>query len=500
MIPARTIATVSSATWLKSFVVVVCLVIISLEGWRDWSERRGELARVESTMATLARSLAQHAEDTFELADAVLVDLVDRATASEMTPARAVRLRDFLTERIKTLPRLKALAIYGRDGELRTSSLEVEPKDVNAAGQDFFEHHRNSKSHRWYFGPFIRDPLDGGWVLTLSRRFDEPGEEFGGVVVASIESRYFSDYYARFDVGKQGSLVLFTSGGILVARYPVKESAIGGNGSADPLFTRHLPQAPAGSYSYRSAVDGVERLSGYRRGDHFPVVVLAAAGREESLASWYQDFVYRIIAVTVLVATVASLGWGLARQLRRRDRAEAELSILAATDGLTGLANRRTFDSHLESEWLRAAREDTPLSLLLIDIDCFKAFNDAYGHQAGDHCLCSVAHVLKNAVRRPGDLVARYGGEEIVVLLPVTSAKGAARVAELIRSGVETLGMPHKHGTSAGVVTISIGTATLFPASEAISTGPKDLVAMADRALYDAKLDGRNRVAVAKAA
>ena len=165
----------------------------------------------------------------------------------------------------------------------------------------------------------------------------------------------------------------------------------------------------------------------------------------------------------MLVATIASLGWSLARQLRRRDRAEAELSILAATDGLTGLANRRTFDSHLESEWLRAAREDTPLSLLLVDIDYFKAFNDAYGHQAGDHCLRAVARLPAGI----GDTSRRsrraLWGEEIAVLLPVTSAKGATRIAEAIRLEVETLAMPHKHSAPAGVVTISIGAATLFP-------------------------------------
>jgi diguanylate cyclase (GGDEF)-like protein len=500
MNPRHPVTTVSSATWLKAFVVVVCLVIVSLEAWRDWSERRNELIRTENMMANLARFLVQHAEDTFELADAVLVDLADRAASRDWSPARNARLRAFLTERIKSLPRLKALAIYGPDGRLLVSSVEDELPGVTAKGTDFFEHHSNSSDPGWYFGAYGPDPLDGEGVLTISRRFEQPAGGFGGVIVASIGSRYFSDYYSRLDVGVQGSLALFTAPGILVARYPVKPGVVGSDGGSDPLFTQHLRSSSFGAYSYRSSIDGAERLSGYRRSATFPLVALAAAGRDEALADWHQDFLYRILAVAVLVGTIASLGWSLARQLRRRDRAEAELSILAATDGLTGLANRRTFDSHLESEWLRAAREDTPLSLLLIDIDHFKAFNDAYGHQAGDHCLRAVAHLLKNSVRRPADLVARYGGEEIAVLLPVTGAKGARRVAETIRLGVEALAMPHKHSAPAGVVTISIGAATLFPASETISVGPKDLIAMADRALYDAKLDGRNRVAVSKAA
>jgi diguanylate cyclase (GGDEF)-like protein len=493
-------AAISSATWLWAFVVVVCMAIMALEGWRDWIEQREGLVRVQSTMATLSHSLVRHAEDTFEIADAVVVDLVDRVSSADWSSARMVRLRDFLTERIKTLPRLKSLAIYGADGMLMTSSLEQEPPGVDASGLQFFEHHRAHDGPGWFFGPFIHDPLDGRWALTLSRRFNEPGGGFGGVVVASIDPRYFSDYYSAFDLGEHGSLALFTSTGLLVARYPSIESVVGANGSQDPLFTEYLPRSRAGTYSYRSTIDGVDRLGGYRIGDTFPVVVLAASGRDEALDVWYRGFLYRVVAVAVLVTLIAVLGWSLARQLRRRDRAEAELAVLAATDGLTGLANRRTFDSHLESEWLRAAREDTPLSLLLVDIDCFKAFNDAYGHQAGDHCLQSVARVLEDAARRPGDLVARYGGEEVAILLPVTSARGAARLAEAIRIGVESLALPHRHCTPAGVVTISIGAATLFPASEPMTIGPKDLIAMADRALYGAKLDGRNRVAVSKAA
>src|SRR6478735_8598928 len=134
MTPAHPLTAVSSSIWLKAFVLVVCFVIVFLEGWRDWSERRDEILQAENLTANIARSLAQHAEDTFELADAVIVDLVDRAASSAWSPARTVRLRDFLVERIKTLPRLKTLAIFGPDGKLRASSVENEPADGDASG------------------------------------------------------------------------------------------------------------------------------------------------------------------------------------------------------------------------------------------------------------------------------------------------------------------------------------------------------------------------------
>lgn len=174
----------------------------------------------------------------------------------------------------------------------------------------------------------------------------------------------------------------------------------------------------------------------------------------------------------------------------------AELALVARSDALTGLANRRAFDETLEREWRRAARENAPMSLLLLDIDRFKGFNDRYGHQEGDACLRAVAAALRDAVRRSGDFTARYGGEELVVVMPSTDAAGAARVAERVRADVEGLRIPHLGNPDCGaVVTASLGCATLRAADLAeAADGPAALVARADACLYEAKRAGRNRV------
>jgi diguanylate cyclase (GGDEF)-like protein len=497
MTAARYIRALSSASWLKAFVVVVCLAIIALEGWRDWNERSNAFASIEAEMKNLAKSLAQHAEDTFELADAILVDVVDRIESGGALPAFIARMDESIVDRVQTLRRFKSVVIYGEDGFLLSSSLPGHRYKVNGRDQAFFQHHSTSPNKRWFFGPLIRDPLGGDWILTLSRRFDKPDGSFGGVALVSIPPRYFANFFGRFDVGSQGTITLFDTNGILLSRHPYLEQVIGRSVPYEPWFQN---SSPSGAYHYVSPIDGMSRISSYQRNHIFPIGVLSAVGRDQALASWNREFIYRAIGVYLLVAMIGYLGWSLAGQLRRREQAEAELAVLAATDGLTGLANRRTFDARLQTEWLRAAREGTFLSLLLIDIDHFKAFNDFYGHQAGDECLQSVARILKGAMKRPGDLVARYGGEEIAVLLPATDAAGAASVAEDVRSRIEEFAVPHEVNAPLGVLTISIGSATLKPAFEILRTDPTMLIALADRALYRAKLEGRNRVSVSAAA
>lgn len=178
----------------------------------------------------------------------------------------------------------------------------------------------------------------------------------------------------------------------------------------------------------------------------------------------------------------------LTKQLEEANQKLHDLSIL---DGLTGIANRRRFNEVLGLEWRRAIRDTAPLSLILIDVDFFKAYNDTYGHQMGDDCLKLVVNSLKDVLKRPTDLIARYGGEEFVVLLPKTDAEAAAALAEEMRAGVEALEIAHALSQVTDRVTISLGVATIVPN---LDSSYAELVAEADQALYQAKQGGRNRV------
>ena len=165
----------------------------------------------------------------------------------------------------------------------------------------------------------------------------------------------------------------------------------------------------------------------------------------------------------------------------------------AYLDGLTGIYNRRHFDEHLMSEWGRSARSAKPLSVLMIDVDRFKAYNDRCGHQAGDACLREVAATLRQSLRRPGDMLARYGGEEFVCLLPETGRAGALIVAEQIERRLRDRAIPHPDSDVAPVVTVSVGVAS----NDGAVAGPGALLAEADRQLYAAKAAGRGRVCAA---
>lgn len=186
-----------------------------------------------------------------------------------------------------------------------------------------------------------------------------------------------------------------------------------------------------------------------------------------------------------LVAVVETL-----RDITLQKEAQEELKRLATRDGLTGVANRRSFDDTLEAEWLRGTRDVKPLSLVLIDVDHFKRYNDAFGHQGGDACLKNIAAALTASCHRSADLIARYGGEEFAAILPGTTASGALTVAERIRADVAALALPHPGNEGIGRVSISLGVATVVPDR---TLELKELIEAADRALYAAKGAGRNR-------
>ncbi|MBF0397102.1 MAG: diguanylate cyclase [Desulfobacterales bacterium] len=216
---------------------------------------------------------------------------------------------------------------------------------------------------------------------------------------------------------------------------------------------------------------------------------------EEELME-YRFLLEKLVEMRTYELTVANkkLELEIAERMKAEQalqEANHELQRLASLDGLTQLANRRIFDERFIYEWKRVSREKNCLSLILCDVDFFKLYNDTYGHQLGDSCLCSVAKAIMDNIRRPADLAARYGGEEFVVILPNTDVSGALHVAELIQHGIAELKIEHLKSKVNQYVTLSIGVATVVPNN---SIPPKSLIELADKGLYEAKAQGRNRI------
>ncbi len=218
-----------------------------------------------------------------------------------------------------------------------------------------------------------------------------------------------------------------------------------------------------------------------------PIIFVTALSQDNDEAMAIEmgavDYITKPISAPIVSARV--------RNHLELKRARDYLAKIAFVDALTAIPNRRRFDEAIHTEWQRAMRTGAQMSLLLMDIDHFKLFNDHYGHQAGDTCLIQVAQALRNAVRRPGDLVARYGGEEFACLLPETGTDGAHAIGKTLCGSIRELGIPHEHSSTADHVTISIGAATTFVG---LDTSIEGLIEAADMNLYRAKDEGRNRI------
>ncbi|PSP32043.1 MAG: diguanylate cyclase response regulator [Cyanobacteria bacterium QS_8_48_54] len=204
------------------------------------------------------------------------------------------------------------------------------------------------------------------------------------------------------------------------------------------------------------------------------------------------DLAFEVGAIDYVTKPVI---WSLLRQrlyrLFQNQWAMGELQRLSLVDGLTKIANRRSFDERLPQEWHRLAREAAPLSLVLCDLDRFKNYNGLYGHQAGDECLQEVAKVLDESAKRPADLAARYGGEEFALILPNTDAEGAVRIAETIQGRLQASAITHENSDVSKLVTLSMGVASEIPKPD---SSEKALIEQADQALYRAKQQGGDRV------
>lgn len=305
-----------------AFVVLTCATILGVSCWREWAARDAVLKGAETEMANVARSLTQHAEDSLDLLDTGVVGVVSRLEMDGTDPATIAKLRNLMEVRKKAMERVHSFAIIDDQGNWLTG-----PGTTSSTLSDdaFFRHHQLSPKREPFVGHPLKSQLDGEWVVTLSRRFNRPDGSFGGVVLATISSRYLSHFYEQFEIGRNSSVALMHGEGTIIARNPHNEKFAGRSVGDAPLFRDASLQRPAGAYHFKSPLDGAERVSFFKRSGRYPLVLLATVDKDELLAPWRAAAISRMLYVLALLMLIAIIGAVLVRQLQRGQSMAAAL-------------------------------------------------------------------------------------------------------------------------------------------------------------------------------
>lgn len=486
--------------WLMILSVAIALGSIALGSFVMYQSYKDVWEDARQSANNLSLALVTDIERTINVYDLSIQAVSDGLKVPGIADVSPTIRNMALFDHAATAEFFGSLLVVDKNGDIVADSTSITPHSFNLSDRRHFLVHKNDPNIGLYISRPIQARLfnSNPYIITLSRRLNEPDGGFGGIIVGSLRVAYFQHLFGNLDLGPHGSVTLMRDDFRVIARQPLNPDDIDSDLSNAPISAA-IKQAPSGELVGYAGLDHVRRFYLYRRVGDFPLTLDVALSVDDIYAKWRAKAELTAALLAILCSATIGLCIMLRRELYRRIETEAclnraieQISHLAATDGLTGLANRRTFDAALDQEWRRAIREETPVALLMMDADCFKQFNDTYGHQQGDQVLRVIAGCVQSTIRRPGDIAARYGGEEFVVLLPSTEAAGAAVIAERIRVAVAARGIEHAHSPM-GIVTISLGVAVCYPRH---AEPPGVLIAAADDALYEAKMAGRNRVEV----
>lgn len=451
-----------------------------------WDSRNRDREQARHSAANVIATISSEIDRTLELYDLSLQAVADGMKLPEWSQLRP-ELRQFLPfDRTATAKNMGSIFVLDKNGNVIVDSRTPTPRADNHAQSEYFKVQAQTESTE----PYVSKPWtapSGEYLIAISRRLSNPDGTFSGVVVGTLRLSYFHDMFRRLNLSDLNVLALFRDDGTIIMRAPFEIGLIGRDLSQSPIFQKAAAH-PSGSFEDTSRIDGMQRMYVYQRVGDTPLIVSYGLSLDTIYAGWRQE-AWRIgLLMLALCATNIALVVFLARALKRRSQAEHQLAILAMTDSLTGLCNRRRLDEIFELEWRRTMRMQRPIAMLMIDVDKFKTFNDRFGHQAGDAALAAIARCIECHTQRAGDVSARYGGEEFAVLLPEMSIAEAFDIAERIRASSLALGTGQQSCPNAP--TVSIGIASMIPRQ---GLQPRDLIKAADKALYEAKTKGRNR-------
>lgn len=452
--------------------------------------RRDAMQSAEAVSRDLATVAERDIQRNLQIIDLSLTAMVSGAEDSDVMRLPPKRRNAILFDQALTAKYVGEVLILDADGNVTADSGHLLPRIQNYADRDYFRVQRANPD----MGLVISRPVvsrlthNNSQFVALSRRINRADGSFGGIALITLNVDYFRNLFADLDIGPHGAVALFDKDGATILRLPLRDGLSPVTSGANFGW---LASSEAGAFVGRSSSDGEMRLFVHNKIEPFSLVLVIATAERDIYAAWHRRAVAMGGAIVLLAVGYLLLAQLLASELKRRAKVEAELRTLSHVDALTTLANRRHFDEVLETEWNRALREKSRLSVLFVDVDYFKQFNDRYGHERGDNALRSVALALKQSVKRPADLVARYGGEEFALVLPDTDAAGALAIAHRVLTSVEALQI-FNEASEHKVVSVSIGTATTGGDRE--HSSPTALLTAADAALYRAKRNGRNRI------
>ena len=478
----------SHAKRLVALGLTVTIGFLAIFGIVLWESRDRDREQVRQAASNVLASISSEIDRNLELYDLSLQSVVDGVKLPGLWQLMPEMRQLVLFDRAATAKDMGSIFVLDKTGTVVLDSRTQTPSPDNLASRDYFTVPANNPAAGAYLSHPWRN-ADGEYLIAISRRLSDANGAFAGVVVGTLRLSYFEKLFKKLELSNRDSMTLVRDDGTVVMRSPYSTAMIGRSLATTPVFKK-IAEYPNGSFEGTAGIDGIERMYMFQRVGDQPLLVTYGASIDAMYAGWRQKAWGIGLLMLALCAINLALVMFLTRTLKLRSDAEHQLAIMATTDGLTGLCNRRRLDEIFELEWRRAQRDQLPVALLMIDADRFKAYNDQFGHQAGDAALVAIADCIASTTQRAADISARYGGEEFAILLPDTSTSEAVVLAERIRAAVLAL-RADQQGRPDSTPTISIGAASMIPRQ---GLQPRDLLKAADTALYEAKSNGRDRV------
>jgi diguanylate cyclase (GGDEF)-like protein len=476
-------------------ILVVILCFCALCGYLLLEARRATYERAADVAKGLVTAIQADISRNIETVNLSLQGVADGLALPEFDRFDPMVRNMILFDRSAAARHLGRIAVLDENGKLWLDSQVLNPAPLDLSDRDYFQVHKNSSTAGLYishpvFSRISGDERSSNRIVGVSRRISHADGTFAGVVVASLKLSYFEEIFRKITLGPDGSITLARSDGVALMRWPNSQDYIGVNLGRAQLF-EELAGNREGRFDAVSVSDGRRRLFVYSQIGDLPLVIGVGQSTAEIYGHWRSYASTVGLLIVLLCATSAGLAFYLAREMGRRNAAEATLAVLATTDGLTGLSNRRSLKATFDREWRRAIRDQTPIALVMCDADLFKSYNDRHGHQAGDKLLQAIGIAMNRSIRRASDVAARYGGDEFFILLPATDADGGARLAEQVRRRLGTV----CDEMDIAPAHLSIGVASMLPT---LGDDQDALMSAADQALYRAKELGRDRIEVAQ--